>query len=99
MPRTLVGNHVMSQLQTLFGAEVRCTVLERVTCVRLIGRFFLRSPWRRCRRYKVDSEASYTPSSASCGTSCFGDSSAYRELVRTLSTCASSAGERALCGR
>src|SRR5471030_392982 len=99
MPRTLVGNQVISQLQTLFGADERWTVLERVTCVRIMGRFLLRKPWRRCRRYMVDSDARYTPSSASCGTSCLGESCAYRELLSTPITCDSSAGERALCGR
>lgn len=44
MPRTLVGNQLISQLQTLFGADARWTVLERVTCVRLTGRRVLRSP-------------------------------------------------------
>jgi hypothetical protein len=89
----------MSQLQTWLGRVAWCTVHARVTCARFAASRFLRRPWRRCRRYIVDSDARYSPSSASCGTSCFGERPAYRELVSTLMTCASSTAESALDGR
>lgn len=83
----------------LVGRQARCRVLARVSSVRLIFLVRWRRPRRRCKRWSVDSEATYKPSSASRGTSCRGGRWAYRELPSRVRICCSSMGERALRGR
>jgi hypothetical protein len=77
----------------------RCTVAPRVTCVRSTGGRWAPKPTRFCKRYIVDSEARYVPSSASRGTNCLGGRCPYCGLVMTARTCFSSASVSAFPGR
>jgi hypothetical protein len=67
--------------------------------IRSVGRRRAPHPTRRRKRYIVDSDARYRPSSASRGTSCLGERWPYSALVKRANSSVSSRALSAFPGR